>query len=130
MTKLNYGLVCDYASFSEGGKLNILGIFKNINAVSIPFTHPQLFIVVNISVEKEGKYKEMIKLVRKKDNVEIMKPLEFDLFPKSISEKKIELGVVGQMTNIKFEKSGEYVFKIFLNNDFLGEVPFYITEIK
>jgi hypothetical protein len=126
--KLNFGFICDYASFSENGKLNILGIFKNINGTSVPLVHPQLYIVVNILIDKPGNYKEIIKLVRKEDNTEIITPLEFNLAaPQAADEKKVELGVVGQMNNVKFDKGGEYIFKIILNDEVIGEIPLKIS---
>lgn len=129
--KLNFGFVCDYASFGVGGKLNILGIFKKINGLSLPIIHPQLFIVANILIDQEGTYKEVIKLVRKEDDQEIITPLEFNLSaPKQPEGKKIELGVVGQINNIKFEKSGEYEFKIFVNDELIDSIPLNVSIKK
>jgi len=58
--KLNFAHICDYASFSEGGKLNISGIFKNVNSAEFPITLSQMFIVVNILVDTAGTYEETI----------------------------------------------------------------------
>lgn len=129
--KLNFGFVCDYASFGMGGKLNILGIFKNINGLDLPIIHPQLFIVVNVLIDKEGTYKEVIKLIRKEDNQEIITPLEFNLSASKQPEgKKIEWGVVGQINNIKFEKSGKYEFKIFVNDELVDSIPLNVNVKK
>lgn len=129
--KLNFGFVCDYASFGVGGKLNILGIFKNINGLSLPIIHHQLFIVANILIDREGTYKEVIKLVRKEDDQEIITPLEFNLSASEQPEgKKIELGVVGQINNIKFEKSGEYEFRIFVNDELIDSIPLNVSVKK
>lgn len=122
--KLNFGFICDYASFGEAGKLNILGIFKNINGSSLPLVHPQLYVVVNVMIDKPGNHKEVIKLVAKEDGREIISPLEFNLSaPADATGKKIELGVMGQINNIKFEKAGEYIFKVLVNNEIVGEIP-------
>jgi hypothetical protein len=50
--KLNFAHICDYAFFGEAGKVNIIGIFKNITVLKLPAVHPQMFIVTNITVDK------------------------------------------------------------------------------
>lgn len=126
MVKLNFAHICDYASFGEGGKLNILGIFKNINAVKFPVIHPQMFIIVNISVNTAGTYKEIIKLVKEEDGSEIIKPFEFNL---TTNEANSELGIFGQINNVKFEIEGKYKFKIYVNNNLIKEIPLIINKI-
>lgn len=130
MSKLNFSFICDYASFSENGKLNLLGIFKSITGTTLPITHPQLFIVTNILVEEIGSYKEVVKLVRVDDGQDVIKPMEFDFSANKLDDQGIEFGVIGQINNIVFEKSGKYVFKIFLNQDLMGEIPLEVNIIK
>jgi hypothetical protein len=118
--KLNFLHICDYASFSEGGKLNILGIFENINAPSIPYAHPQMFIVSNVSFKKSGNIKKVIKIVSD-DNIEIAK-LEFSVNVKIPADKKTaNIGVAGQLNGTRFEKFGKYKIQVFINDKLIGE---------
>jgi len=123
--KLNFAHICDYASFSEGGKLNIFGIFKNINTAGFPIVHSQMFIVVNITAGIAGEYKEVIKFVREEDKTEIIKPLEFNM---RTNKSNSEIGVLGQISNIKFDKEGKYKFKIYINNNLIQEIPLMVNK--
>lgn len=124
--KLNFAHICDYASFSKGGKLNISGIFKNINTVEFPFTLFQMFIVVNILVNTAGIYEGIIKLTREEDRVEDMKPLKFNLVA---NKDNSELGFLGQINNVKFDKEGIYKFKIYVNDSLIREIPLIVNKI-
>ena len=123
--RLNFAFLCDSAFLSEGDKLNIVGIFKNINGILLPIQHPQMFIVTNISIKKEGNYKEQIKIVYSVDKKEIITPLEFNFSAKGIGEK--EFGVLTRLNNIKFDRAGLYKIQIFINDTMLKELPLTIN---
>ncbi len=125
--KLNFAHICDYASFGEGGKLNIVGIFKSINAVKFPVIHPQMFIVVNITVSTAGTYKEVIKLIKEDNEIEIMKPLEFNV---TANKGNSELGVFGQISGVKFDEEGMYKFKVYVNDSLIKEIPLMVNKIN
>ena len=69
--ELRYGLLCDFANATQEGKLNVIGIFDRLYAVTFPAVHRQLFLVTSISTEPEdeGASREiniqMIKVARK-----------------------------------------------------------------
>ncbi len=118
--KVNFFHVCDYASFSEGGKLNILGIFENINPASFPYTHPQMFIVTNLTFKKSENVKGIIRILDEED-MEIAR-LELPVNIKIPSDKKVaHLGLLGQINNVKFEKKGKYKLQLLANDEMLEE---------
>jgi len=128
--KLNFIHICDYASLGEGGKLNVSGIFENINVKGFPAVHPQMFVVTNIIVKKYGEFKEVIKIIDDEKN-DIINPLEFNLkFPSSRQEKQAKLGVIAQLNNIKFEKAGVYKVQIWVNDSQLGETLLNVNVLK
>ena len=43
--------IADYASISNNGNLNLVGIFNNITAESLPARHPVMFIVLRLRLE-------------------------------------------------------------------------------
>ncbi len=124
MPKPNFVLLCDYAFFSEGGKLNIIGIFKEIFTKTLPLVHTEMFVVTNIFVDVEGHYKETIRLVDE-NGTNITKSLEFIFSPR----KKTELGVVARFNNIKFKTAGNYKVQVYLNDEIAKEIPFTITQL-
>lgn len=122
--KFNFAFLCDSAFFSEGGKLNIIGIFKNIHGRKLPLQHPQMFIVSNVSIKGSGNYEKEIKLIRKRDGVEIITPLKFNLVVRE--DKEAEFGVLGQLANIKFEEAGLYEVQILINSEIIKKLPLSI----
>lgn len=47
--KLELLLAADYASVSLGGKLNVMGMFREVRAQIVPARHPQMYIVVGMA---------------------------------------------------------------------------------
>lgn len=47
--KLELLLAADYASVSLGGKLNVMGMFREVQAQVVPARHPQMYIVVGMA---------------------------------------------------------------------------------
>jgi len=129
--KLNFLHICDYASFGERGKLNILGIFKNINILKIPTVYPQLFIVTSIIVANSGSFKEVIKIVDD-ENIDILNPpLQFNLnSPPTRKEKQAKIGVVAQVNNLRLSKKGKYKVQIYVNNKLIGETTLMVSKLK
>lgn len=125
--KLNFAFLCDSAFLSEGGKLNIIGIFKNINGLKLPLQHPQMVVVTNININRRGTYKETIKLIRKKDNLSIVSPLEFNI--STADDGKKEFGIIGQLANIKFDEVGSYAIQILINETVINELPLMVNII-
>lgn len=129
--KLNFLHVCDYASFSEGGKLNILGIFESINTPKIPYVHPQMFVVLNILIKKTSNYKKIVtRFVQSDNKVEIAR-VEIPMNIKTSSAKgEFRVGSIGQLNGVKFEKYGKYVIQIFVDEHLIGEKEITISNLK
>lgn len=127
---LNFLHVCDYASFDQIGKLNILGIFENINSFIFPYTHPQFFVVANISVLKTGKYECVIK-INDPDDIEVSK---FALQNIEINITKEQpnptLGVVAQFNSIKFNKSGKYKIETLIDGESIFSKEIIVSQIQ
>jgi len=126
--KLNFAFLCDNAFFSEGGKLNLIGIFKTISSKSLPVIHPQIFVVANVDVQKGKEYKETIKIVDE-DGKNIQSPIDF-VFSIDRDSPDSESGFMGQFNGLKFEKEGMYALKILIDDEVIGSIPFEVKLIK
>ena len=42
-------VLADYANVSQDGKLNIMGIFQEVNPSEIPFVLPQMYLVLSLT---------------------------------------------------------------------------------
>lgn len=127
--KLNFAHVCDYAFNGEGGKPCIIGIFKTITIQNPEQPHPQMFIITNVAVETGKEYKQIISLVKDdKPDENIIEPIIFSLgIGKESGQDNAEVGFIGQINNIKFKESGKYLFKIYIDDIFLKEIPIMVT---
>ena len=127
--KLNFAHICDYASLSENGKVNIMGIFQSFFTKSVPFTYPQFFIVTNSTVNRSGNLKQSIRFIRDKDGQDIISPLEFNVSatqPSASGESKV--GVLARLNNVQFDEVGSYTVQIFIEEEKVGEAKFFVEE--
>ena|SRR5687768_14479831 len=53
MPLIEWAFLCDKAFVDASGKLSIMGAFENINAHALPFSHPQMCIVVGLKLALE-----------------------------------------------------------------------------
>lgn len=44
---VNLAVLADYANVSQDGKLNIMGIFQEVNPPELPFALPQMYLIVS-----------------------------------------------------------------------------------
>lgn len=51
MLTVKWMLLCDFASVSVGNKVNLLGVFDELQAQTLPLDIPQMFVVLNLVVE-------------------------------------------------------------------------------
>lgn len=132
-SKLNFAHVCDFAFNGEEGKLCIIGVFKNIFLRDILKPHAQMFVVTNILTNgADNFHKQEIKLVKVGENEDVIKPisLDFSLKENASQSPEVEIGAIAQFNNIQFPEFGKYSFKIFFDEEFLGEVPISINPLK
>lgn len=124
MPKINFSHLCDYAFLSDSGKVNILGIFKNINSTTFPYRHPQMYVVVNATFEDAGNYSEKIQLVDVDNNV--ISNLDYTFSVPS----KVESGVIGQFIGTEFKVPGTYKLQVLIDGRVEIEVPLTVTKIS
>ncbi len=126
MSHLNFAHICDMAFLSKEEKLNIIGIFKAINANSFPIVHPKMACAVNITIDKAATLK--LQILESK-NKEMLSRIEAKLNPKFEKKKEIEIGFIGDFVNLKFEKPGQYDLEIWLDDDLVKTVSFAVNMI-
>lgn len=129
MAKLNFVHLCDKAFLSIEGKLNLIGIFKNINVPKFPAVHPQMTVVVNLDIDKSVNLKIR---VQRKEAKEPLATMEVKLDPPKNEKGASEMGFISDFNNVKFEKSGEYEIEILIDNKPIEEniVSFSVEERK
>lgn len=129
--KLNYLFLCDHAFQSEGGKLNLIGIFKNINIRKFPGGVPKFSLVGGLEVPASVFRKvELEAVLIGPDKKKIpfgMSTLRATL-PKREETAPFELAFNIEVVGLKFKKEGKYQFLIRFNQQNVGKINFEVLQ--
>ncbi len=126
-------VLADYANVSKDGKLNIMGIFQEINAPSLPFPLPQMYLVLTFEAgpAEFGSEKQLrIVLVDSDGNermglegrVQVPRPPRRGT-PAYINEA---IGLAG----VPFDKAGDYHFAILVGGETKETVPLHVSDLS
>jgi hypothetical protein len=120
MIQVPLALLADYANVSREGKINILGVFDQIYATSVPALHPQMQLVMTIVADRgEAKKEHKIKIeLIDQDNIDVSVKIEGTLKfdpPKTGEEVRINQTIL--LNHVVFNKYGEYSFKIVIDGE-------------
>lgn len=134
--KLNYIHLCDEASFSQEGKLSIIGIFDVINVINIPGSLIKGYLVCNFTVLNKDLKESTISIVikNKKTQEEVVRISDLKLSipeqDKIIPNRPRVLGVSLQLVNLPFKGTGEYNISVVVNEEKIGDYTFYVNQLK
>jgi len=125
---INAMLVCDQVISEEGShKKSLIGIFGNISAVKFPCVHHSLYVYIKLT-EANGKYKFHLELV----DLETGSDIARTAIPDEIEIKNplISHDLVFNLRGLKFDRPGKYEFRIFANEEIVGQKTFWVNEAK
>lgn len=126
-------LVADYANVAEGGKPNVMGIFRDIYSPTFPTRQPEMFLIVVLqasAAEKGQKRNVIIKLMNADaSQILVNYSQSFDI-PDAPPGRKPEINIILRMRDIVFEKPGPYSFSVLVDNDEKATYPIELTELK
>lgn len=124
--KLNYAHLCDLAFLSQGGKANVIGIFKVIYSNQFPAIHPKFSVITSLTLDNLiGKHQQNLKIVEEEDGKKIGPIIDFNF---EVNNKKQEVNLISDIVNIAFEKPGKYSLKIILDNKEIYTIPFEVIK--
>jgi len=125
-------LAADYANIAQGGKLNVMGIFREIYATSFPAQHPSMVLIVKLGADL-GEYgdsrnlrirlvdpdgKEMVKF---ENNIEI---------PQPVNGQRPEVNAILALNGLVFPAPGRYPFSVQIDKDYKGQLPLDVVAIS
>jgi hypothetical protein len=134
--KLNFIHLCDEATFSQEGKLSLIGIFDVVNVVNIPGNLLKAVLVCNFSIlnpsvknvkvdifiEKEGEKEPIFKI-----------PTLNAKFPPGLKEgmeQENKIGFTVQLGNLRFNSEGIYQINFIANDNMVGTYKFLVKRIQ
>ena len=124
-------VLADYANVSQDGKLNIMGIFQEINPPTLPFPMPQMYLVISFSAgPAEFDTVKNIRIPLLHTDGQELLSMEAQMTvprpnrPGSRAYINQTVGLAGVM----FERSGAYEFSVLVGDDEKATVPLYVNE--
>jgi len=126
-------LLADAANVSQDGKLNIMGIFNALGAQQFPVVHPQMALVLRFEASRaeEGKQRQVELQLANSDGAKLFKIGAQLMVPTgSPPGQPIRLNHILMLNNVQFEKAGDYMFSVLVNDDEKASIDLKIVEVK
>ena len=125
------GVLADFASITREGKLNIMGIFGEINPPILPFQLPQAFLVVILEAgAAEYNTDKNLKVVLLNSDGKTLLTIGQNVkvtVPKRAGSRVTINAVIG-MAGIKFDNAGDYAFSVLIGDEEKKSISLYINE--
>lgn len=125
-------LAADYANVAEGGKLNVMGIFRNIFGTSFPAVHPSMFLVVQLKPDfpEYGQQRQLsISLVDEDGKTEVAKVSGEINIPMPVGGQRPEINLTVELKGLVFPKPGRYQFTVLVDKDFKGSLSIDVGKL-
>jgi hypothetical protein len=124
-------LAADYANVTGDGKLNVMGIFKEIYSQTFPARHASMHLVAKLAPElgEFGKPRTFtVKLLNANGGQNMELSGQFDV-PRGEGGKKPEVNVILQLKDIIFPTPGPYQFVFLVDRDQKDEITLYVNKL-
>lgn len=128
--EVSLAVLADFASASDG-KLNILGIFQDLNPDELPMVVPLFYLVISLvayNVEEATKRKLQLDLMDTQGARALALGAEVE-FP--VAKKRGRPSYVNStvgLAGLSFSQVGEYVFRIIVDGTQVGAISLYVNE--
>ncbi|MFA6160329.1 MAG: hypothetical protein WC678_04580 [Parcubacteria group bacterium] len=120
--RLNFVHICENAFTSSDGKLNVIGIFDQINALNFPALHPRLMIVTSVA-GNIGKYIENIEIVSPKGEIIARAGNPIEIFKDGGSTN-----FIADFIGIVFPEDGVYKIRVKINETVVDNNGFIMIK--
>lgn len=130
--QLRIAALADYTNITESGKLNILGIFSQIHAVSIPAVHPQMQFVVQFAFEPAETGDKTIRIaLQDADGNELLSMQGQITLPHPNTPDPVVVNQILVLQNVVFPHFGSYEFVIEVDGETIpAHVPVDILPAR
>lgn len=130
--KLLLFLTADYANITGDGKINVMGIFREINSTSFPTRHSSMHLVIKFGAElgEYGDTRTLTVKLRDPDGNDIMGLSGSVVVPNIVGGKIPEVNAIFELKDIIFPKPGFYQFVVLIDKDYKGDIPVYVNKLE
>ncbi|MCH8911310.1 MAG: hypothetical protein IH867_11335 [Chloroflexi bacterium] len=131
--KVTLGVLADFASISADGKLNIMGIFNQVNPTSLPASILTPFLVLKFEAEiteVDTPRTIVIKLVDADGSQLLSGEQEITLKRPDKPGVRPNFNLFTRFPALVLPKAGDYSFEIIIDKDHKFSVPLRVNEVK
>ncbi|MCC6603850.1 MAG: hypothetical protein IT327_11605 [Anaerolineae bacterium] len=124
-------LLADFANLTDNSKINVMGVFRQINAGQFPCRHLSMYLVINLqTMPLDELHGEMVLVARLIDaDGTVLHQLEMPFtFPEWSGNLRPEANFIFQINNLQFSYPGEYVWDVFVNDENVGRYEFNLNQ--
>jgi hypothetical protein len=129
--EVTVAVLADYANVSQDGKLNIMGIFQEINPPVLPFALPQMYLVLSFSAgpAEVGSVRNIRIPLLHTDGEEIFSLQTHMQVPKAKRPgSRAYINEAIGLAGLKFAQAGDYAFHVLIGDDEKASVPLHVNE--
>jgi hypothetical protein len=132
--EVKLAVLADYANVSHDGKLNIMGIFQEINAPSLPFPLPQMYLVLTFEAgpAEFDSVRDLRVVLLRGDSQEELVKLEGQLQvprPARAGSRAYMNEAIG-LAGVPFPQAGDYAFHVLVGGDEKATVPLHVNDLS
>ncbi len=127
---LDLALLADYANLTADGKLNILGVFQVLQAVSFPVALPQMQVVMSFEAgvaEASEEHKVDLQLIDA-DGKRLFAVSGQMAVGAIRAGEQFHAHHILTINNLRFDRPGDYRFDIFIDGQSVKELPLRVVE--
>lgn len=125
-------LLADYANITDTGKLNVMGLFSAIQALTFPTVHPQMYLVIQFRAtagEYNREFTLRIKLVNEDaSKIDVITEGKARV-PTPQNGQPVDLNFIMGLANIPFPTPGRYEFAVQIDNDTKATIPLDVIQM-
>lgn len=122
----NFLIVCDTAFLTQGSSaLNLIGIFRGINAPKFPALHNRLTVVANVSGDS-GEYDAKI-IIKEKSSEILLAELSSNEKLKILNSKNAQY--IATFFGLIFNNPGEYAAELYIDGTRKASTIFTLTKV-
>ncbi len=128
---VNVAVLADYANVSQDGKLNIMGIFQEINPPFLPFPMPQMYLVLSFSAgPAEFNTNRNLRIVLLHSDGQEILELEAQMrVPRANRPgSRAYINEAVGLASVAFDRPGDYAFSILIGDDEKATVALHVNE--
>jgi len=127
------GLIAEYATISNDGKLSVLGIFDQMSSATFPTGVPIFYVVVSLAAgpAEFGSQRQIGIALHSQDGKELFKSESTETVPKApLPGIKSAMNRIWAFPGVGFVNPGTYEFSILVDGRTERTIPLYILQLK